>query len=122
VTPTGARRFIRYITYMGSQTQTFKCIVTALFISAVSGGPAVASTLDDLFARLAEAEAGKGGRIERQIAAIWENSGSPWSVAERLAPNTGFGATAFRGYARLGRDFREFGTPRRGVRSLPEGC
>lgn len=77
MTPTGARRFIRYITYMGSQTQTFKCIVTALFISAVSSGPAVASSLDDLFARLAEAEAGKGGRIERQITAIWENSGSP---------------------------------------------
>ncbi|MEN8895418.1 MAG: tetratricopeptide repeat protein [Yoonia sp.] len=59
------------------QTQTFKYIVTALLMNAAIVGPVAGATLDDLFARLAEAEPGKGGRIERQISAIWENSGSP---------------------------------------------
>lgn len=62
---------------MGMQTYSFKYIVTALVVSTVGFSPAGAASLDDLFADLAQAEDGAGGRIERQIVGIWENSGSP---------------------------------------------
>jgi len=58
------------------QTNSFKCIVTALVLTCGYSLPASAATLDELFADLAQAEDGQGARIERQINTIWENSGS----------------------------------------------
>ena len=62
---------------MGMQTDSFKCIVTALVLTVGYSLPAAGATLDELFDELAAAEGGAGGRIERQIVGIWEKSGSP---------------------------------------------
>ncbi|MFT6119144.1 MAG: tetratricopeptide (TPR) repeat protein [Yoonia sp.] len=62
---------------MGTQTDSFKCIVTALVLTVGYSLPAVGATLDELFDDLAAAEDGGGARIERQIVGIWEKSGSP---------------------------------------------
>ena len=77
VAPSGAWRLLRYINSMGTQTDSFKCIVTALVLTVGYSLPAVGATLDELFDDLATAEDGAGGRIERQIVGIWEKSGSP---------------------------------------------
>jgi tetratricopeptide (TPR) repeat protein len=75
--PSGVWRLLRYINSMGTQTDSFKCIVTALVLTVGYSLPAVGATLDELFDDLAAAEDGGGARIERQIVGIWEKSGSP---------------------------------------------
>lgn len=74
--PSGVWRLLRYINSMGTQTDSFKCIVTALVLTVGYSLPAVGATLDELFDDLAAAEDGSGARIERQIIGIWEKSGS----------------------------------------------
>ena len=54
-------------------------IVAAVLLLFLGLGPGFAQTaaLDDLFARLKEADAAAAGRIERQIWSEWSKSGSP---------------------------------------------
>lgn len=63
---------------MGMQTHRFKCIVTALCFAVGISFPAYAqqTTLDELFQELAEADENNYPRIEGQIIAQWEKSGS----------------------------------------------
>ena len=75
-TPSGAWRLLRYITNMDRQAHRFKYIVTALCVTVAAWAPASADTLDDLFADLAQADETTAPRIERQITAEWEKSGS----------------------------------------------
>ena len=60
------------------QTHRFKCIVTALCVMVGFSLPAYAqqTTLDELYQELATADESTYVRIERQIIARWENSGS----------------------------------------------
>ena len=69
---------MRYITFMGMQRHRFKCIVTALFLAVGFSSPGFAqqTTLDELYQELAEADETTYARIERQIIAQWEKSGS----------------------------------------------
>lgn len=64
---------------MVTQTHRFKCIVTALFLAVGFSLPVQAqqTPLDELYQELAEADEGTYVRIERQIIAQWEKSGSP---------------------------------------------
>lgn len=63
---------------MGMQRHRFKCIVTALFLAVGFSSPGFAqqTTLDELYQELAEADETTYARIERQIIAQWEKSGS----------------------------------------------
>jgi len=63
---------------MGMQRHRFKCIVTALCLSVGFSGPGFAqqTTLDDLYQDLAASDEETYARIERQIIAQWEQSGS----------------------------------------------
>jgi tetratricopeptide (TPR) repeat protein len=63
---------------MGMQTDRFKCIVTALFLTVGFSIPAVAqqTTLDRLYQELAEADAATYARVEQQIITEWGKSGS----------------------------------------------
>jgi tetratricopeptide (TPR) repeat protein len=63
---------------MGMQTHRFKCIVTALCLAVGFSIPAYAqqASLDDLYQELAEADENTYARIEGQIIAQWERSGS----------------------------------------------
>ena len=64
---------------MGTITQTYKPIVTAL--AFVIGGTLAAwgqsATVDDLFERLQDAEEAEVSRLESQILTEWSKSGSP---------------------------------------------
>ncbi|MCK0097562.1 tetratricopeptide repeat protein [Yoonia sp. F2084L] len=64
---------------MVTQRHRFKCIVTALFLAVGFSLPVAAqqTPLDELYQELAEADEGTYVRIERQIIAQWEKSGSP---------------------------------------------
>lgn len=64
---------------MVTLTHRFKCIVTALFLAVGFSLPAGAqeTTLDELYQQLLEADEATYPRIERQIMAQWERSGSP---------------------------------------------
>ena len=64
---------------MVTQTHRFKCIVTALVLGVGFSLPASAeqSTLDALYQELLEADETTYLRIEEQIIAQWEKSGSP---------------------------------------------
>lgn len=54
------------------------CIVASLLpIFLATGAWAQTDTLDDLFTRLKDADAGASGRIEREIWSEWSKSGSP---------------------------------------------
>ena len=63
---------------MVMQTHRFKCIVTALCLAVGFSLPSYAqqTTLDELFQELAEADESTYARIEGQIVAQWEKSGS----------------------------------------------
>ena len=63
---------------MGMQTHRFKCIVTALCFAVGFSLPVDAqqTTLDELYQELAEADESTYARIEGQIIAQWEKSGS----------------------------------------------
>ena len=63
---------------MGMQTHRFKCTVTALCLAVGFSLPVYAqeTTLDELYQELAEADEGTYARIEGQIFAQWEKSGS----------------------------------------------
>ncbi len=63
---------------MVTQTHRFKCIVTALFFAVGFSLPGYAqqTTLDELYQELAEADESTYARIEGQIIARWEKSGS----------------------------------------------
>ncbi|MEL6684601.1 MAG: tetratricopeptide repeat protein [Pseudomonadota bacterium] len=63
---------------MVTQTHRFKCIVTALCFAVGFSVPAFAqqTTLDELYQELAEADESTYARIEGQIIAQWEKSGS----------------------------------------------
>ncbi len=69
---------MRYITVMGMQTHRFKCIVAALCLAVGFSLPVYAqqTTLDELYQDLAEADESTYARIEGQIIAQWEKSGS----------------------------------------------
>ena len=69
---------MRYITFMVMQRHRFKCIVAALcFVVGFSlPGFAQQTTLDELYQELSEADESTYVRIERQIIAQWEKSGS----------------------------------------------
>lgn len=69
---------MRYIGVMGTQTDLFKCIVTAFFMSVGYSIPAAAeeTTLDQLYQELAEADPETYERIEQQIITEWSKSGS----------------------------------------------
>ena len=60
-------------------THRFKCTVAALFLGVGFSLPACAqeTTLDELYQELQDADEGSYARIERQIIAQWEKSGSP---------------------------------------------
>ena len=60
------------------QTHRFKCIVTALCLAVGFSLPSYAqqTTLDELYQELAEADESTYARIEGQIVAQWEKSGS----------------------------------------------
>ena len=60
---------------MGMLSYRFKHVVAALCVFAAF--PVLAAPIDDLFDRLADAEGETQGRIEAQIIAEWEKSGSP---------------------------------------------
>jgi tetratricopeptide (TPR) repeat protein len=64
---------------MSAQTHSIKHIVTALLVGVGFSLPAFAqtATLDELYQKLAVAEAENAAEIERQIDAEWEKSGSP---------------------------------------------
>jgi len=64
---------------MGMQTHRFKCIVTALCFAVGFSLPVYAqqTPLDELFQELAEADDSTYARIQGQIIAQWEKSGSP---------------------------------------------
>ncbi len=64
---------------MVTQTHRFKCIVTALVLGVGFSLPASAqqSTLDTLYQELLQADETTYLRIEEQIIAQWEKSGSP---------------------------------------------
>lgn len=63
---------------MGMQTHRFKCIVAALCLAVGFSLPVYAqqTTLDELYQDLAEADESTYARIEGQIIAQWEKSGS----------------------------------------------
>jgi len=63
---------------MGMQTHRFKCIVTALFVAVGFSLPVYAqqTPLDELYQELAEADENTYVRIQGQIIAQWEKSGS----------------------------------------------
>lgn len=63
---------------MGMQTHRFKCIVTALFVAVGFSLPVHAqqTPLDELYQELAEADENTYVRIQGQIIAQWEKSGS----------------------------------------------
>lgn len=63
---------------MGMQTHRFKYIVTALFLAVGFSLPVAAqeNRLDELYQELAEADESTYARIEGQIIAQWERSGS----------------------------------------------
>lgn len=63
---------------MGTQRHHFKCIVTALLLSVGFSlpGHAQETTTDELYQELAEADEQSYARIEQQIIAQWEKSGS----------------------------------------------
>jgi len=61
---------------MGMMTQSFKYIVTAFVLTVGISLPADAATLDELFDQLATADADAHDRVEEQIVAEWEKSGS----------------------------------------------
>lgn len=65
--------------YMVTLTHRIKRIVTALFLAVGFSLPAHAqeSPLDDLYQELLTAEDGSYARVEQQIIAEWEKSGSP---------------------------------------------
>lgn len=67
------------IVVMVTQTHRFKCIVTALFFAVGFSLPAGAqeTALDELYQQLLEADDATYPRIEQQIMAQWEKSGSP---------------------------------------------
>lgn len=60
------------------QTHRFKCTVTALFLAVGFSLPSYAqqTTLDELYQELADADESTYARIEGQIVARWEKSGS----------------------------------------------
>lgn len=64
--------------YMDKQRHRFKCIVTALLLAVGFSLPlhAQETTVDDLYQELADADEQTYARIERQIIAQWEKSGS----------------------------------------------
>jgi tetratricopeptide (TPR) repeat protein len=68
---------LRYITFMTTQTHCIKYTVTALLVTIGLAMPVQADPLDDLFADLARATEKTTPRLEGQIVALWENSGSP---------------------------------------------
>lgn len=68
---------MRYIISMSMRTHTFKYTVTALAIIVGFSLPVGAATVDELFEELAEADENTHDRIEGQIIAKWEKSGSP---------------------------------------------
>lgn len=57
-------------------THTFKYTVTALAVIVCYSLPVAAATLDELFQELGEADAQTHDRIEAEIIAEWEKSGS----------------------------------------------
>ena len=75
----GVGRELRYITNMNMQTHRFKRIVTALFLAVGFSLPALAqeTPLDDLYQDLLAADEDTYLRVEQQIIAEWEKSGSP---------------------------------------------
>lgn len=64
--------------YMVMQTQSIKCIVTALFLMVGFSLPVMAqeTTLDELFQELAKADTATSDRVEQKIIAEWGKSGS----------------------------------------------
>ena len=66
------------LTVMGMLTHRFKCIVTALYVVCGYSLPALAqeTALDELYQQLEDADEATYPRIERQIIAAWERSGS----------------------------------------------
>lgn len=81
--PSGVDRWVRYIGLMITQTHRFKCIVAALFLGVGFSLPLPVSAqdeqtpLDQLYQELLGADEDSYARIERQIIAQWEKSGSP---------------------------------------------
>lgn len=69
---------MRYITVMGMMTDRFKYIVAALLVSLGLCTPlwAQQTDLDALYQELADADPTDAARIEEQIIAAWEKSGS----------------------------------------------
>lgn len=74
---------MRYIGNMNTQTHRFKCTVAALFLGVGFSLPLPVlaqdqqTPLDKLYQELLEADVDSYARIERQIVAQWEKSGSP---------------------------------------------
>jgi tetratricopeptide (TPR) repeat protein len=63
---------------MKARRRLHNCIVASLLpIFLAAGAGAQTPVLDDLFARLKDADAGAAGRIEREIWSEWSKSGSP---------------------------------------------
>lgn len=62
---------------MSMHRPTFKYTVTALVMIVAFSGQVAAATLDELFDELAQSDAQGAVRVENQIIAEWEKSGSP---------------------------------------------
>lgn len=67
---------LRYISVMGTEKHSFNFIVTALVLLILPCSSAFAASLDELFQELAMADSESQPKIERQIMAEWERSGS----------------------------------------------
>lgn len=67
---------LRYIDVMGTQGHRINFIVTAIALIVWFSTPLSAATLDELYEQLSGADADTQPRIEGQIVAKWEQSGS----------------------------------------------